>query len=211
MVVAEDSLDAADVFDAWAREGRDVGMARRHLLTGGPVLDGLDLGGARFLDLGCGNGWAAGVAAERGACAVGVDAALGMLMSKAWGSRVGLVRGSFSRLPFAGGVFDVAFSMEALYYAGDVVEALGEAFRVLGEGGVLHVLVDYYEENEASHAWPEMTGVPMHRLSEASWGEAFEAAGFVDVATGRVRVEDDLAADWKATVGSLHVQGSCPV
>lgn len=203
-----DESRVASVFDAWAREGRDEGMERRHALTGGPVLEALSLGeGVSFLDVGCGNGWAARFAARRGACAVGVDVARRMLQKGIQGPRVGLLRARFSDLPFPSSTFQVAFSMEALYYAGSVQAALREVHRVLEPGGGLHALIDYYEENPASLDWPEKTGVRMKRLSEEAWGAQFERAGFVGVETGRVRVEDQEVADWKAEHGSLHVRG----
>lgn len=208
----EQTHDVVRVFDDWAHEGRDEGMAERHLLTAGPVLERLELGpGTRLVDLGTGNGWAAQLAAERGARAVGVDAAQRMLSRARERTRgVGLVRGDFTALPFADGSFDLAFSMEALYYADDLDAALREAVRVLDAGGSLHALIDYYEGNPASQGWPELTGVRMHRLGEDGWARAFERAGFAGVETSRIRADDERVDDWKATHGSLYVRGTRP-
>lgn len=206
----EQTRDVADVFDSWADEGRDEGMAERHWLTAGQVLDAIELGpGRRFLDLGTGNGWAAHFAAEQGALALGLDAAPRMLARARRRTRgVDLALADFTALPLADGSIDVAFSMEALYYAGDLDEALIEAHRVLAPGGRLHALIDYYEGNPASQGWPEKTGVEMHRLSDDEWARSLERAGFADVETRRVRADDDRVDGWKAEHGSLYVAGS---
>ncbi len=202
--------DTARVFDAWAKQGRDEGMQTRHALTGGPVLETLRLEGARFLDLGCGNGWATHAAAHRGATAIGIDIAPTMLQRAHATPRAGYAKATFDALPFPPERFDIAFSMEALYYAPRLDAALQEAHRVIKPGGTLHALIDYYEENPASHGWPDDTGVPMHRLAETEWQHALEQARFHDVRTQRIRVDHDATADWKAQHGTLHVHGTRP-
>lgn len=198
-----------DLFDGWAREGEADDAGRRHATTAGPVLDTIDLGaGTRLLDVGTGNGWAARRAADRGADVVGLDLSPSMLRTaRSRGDGPAYVRGDVETLPFADGAFDVVFSMEAIYYAPDLDRALGEIRRVLGPDGEHHAVIDYYEENEASESWPDDCGVPMHRLSEAGWADRFREAGFVDVASERVRTDGD---DWRATAGSLHVRGRVP-
>lgn len=211
-MASEQTRDVARVFDDWAQADRDEGMAERHLLTARPVLDELDPSpGTRFVDLGTGNGWAARYAAQQGADVVGVDAARAMLAkARSHEPPVPLVQADLTALPFARASFDAAFSMEALYYADPLDQALLEARRVLAPGARLNALVDYYAENEASHGWPEKTGVSMTLLSEAGWAQAFETAGFEDVETARVRSDADVTADWKAEHGSLHVTGIAP-
>lgn len=200
--------EVARVFDEWAQAGRDEGMEDRHGLSARPVLAALDLGeGDRFLDLGAGNAWAAQWAKAAGADSVAVDVSPTML-SRARareGPAPTLALATFEELPFADGVFDLAFSMEALYYADDLGRALAEAARVVADGGEVHALVDYYEENPESLDWPEQTGVDMHRLSEEGWAQAFRQAGLVDVGTERVRADE--GEGWRAEHGSLHVWG----
>lgn len=223
-----------ELFDRWATDGTADEAAARHRRTAGRVLDRTDLGpGDRLLDLGTGNGWACRHAASRfGAEAVGVDLALRMLAlarqhgagpvdgtGQAGAAEVpapSYVRADFAGLPFADASFDACFSMEALYYAADLDAVLADVRRVLRPGTGLHAVVDYYEENEASHGWPEDCGVPMLLLSERGWADAFEAAGFEAVATERVRMEPEegeltMAADaWMVEEGSLHVAGVRP-
>lgn len=205
--------DVADVFDDWARRGRGEGMEEGHRQTVGGLLEDLPLGpGRTFLDLGTGVGWAAADAARRGARSVGVDAAPEMLQrARDRGTDASFLRASFEALPLADDAVDVTFSMEALYYAGDLERALGELHRVTAPGGRVHVLVDYYEENEASEGWPEKTGLPMVRLPEAGWVRALEDAGFDDVEARRLRAEPDRDVEaWKREVGTLYLSASKP-
>lgn len=203
--------DVANVFDDWARRGRAEGMEAGHGQTAGPLLEGLRFeGGVRFLDLGCGNGWAARFAAERGARSRGIDMSREMVdLANAAARKKRLAArfqtGDIADLPFDDGAFDVAWSMEALYYAEDPDEVLREVKRVLATGGTFHMLIDHYEENEASHGWSADLDVPMVLRSEAEWAQAFQMAFFQDVQTARLR--DETADDWKATEGTLYVSG----
>lgn len=204
----------ARTWSAWAEAGRAEGMESRHRVTAGPVLDSLPLNeGTRLLDLGCGNAWASRHAAARGASAVGIDVAPSMLVrARAAGASVALA--SFEHLPFPDATFDLAWSMESLYYATALDRALAEVARVLAPGGSLHTLIDFYEENEASHPWPDEVGVPMHLLSEAAWARCLERAGFDDVRTERVRPPAGAGGPevdaWVHEVGSLYVTGRLP-
>lgn len=203
--------DVADVFDDWARRGRAEGMEAGHGQTAAPLLAALELGpGTVFLDLGCGNGWACRSAADQGATAVGVDASREMVVQaarSAEGLDARFEQADFADLPLVEASVDVAWSMEAVYYAPDPDAVLREVRRVLRPGGVFHMVIDHYEENEASHGWPAETGLPMALRSEPAWAEAFEAAGFTDVRAQRLRTEDPDAAPWKREQGSLHIQG----
>lgn len=207
------AAEAGAVFDAWAREGRDEGMEERHSVTALPVLEAMDLDGVRLLDLGTGTGWAVREAVARRGAGVGVDASPEMLARARdrTGGEAAFVRADLGALPFQGGAFGAAFSMEAMYYAADLGQALSEVRRVLEPGAAFHALVDYYEENEASHGWPELTGLEMHLLPEAGWVEAFTAAGFVEAGAERiVAPEGAEVAEWKKELGSLHVWGRVP-
>lgn len=209
--------DVADLFDDWARTGRAEGMEKGHALTALHLLDGLRFeGGVRFLDLGCGNGWAARFAAERGARSRGVDVSREMVdranaLAKKKNLPARFQVGDFEELPFDDGSFDVAWSMEALYYAPDPDEVLREVHRVLQPGGTFHLLIDHYAENEASLSWPEDTGVPMVRRSAAEWAAAFQQAWFQDIKVARLRADPDaIRRDedlWKVTEGTLYVSG----
>jgi len=95
--------------------------------------------GTRYLDVGCGSGMAAEMAATRGAQVTGIDAAESMLSIAR--SRVpggDFRRGDLQALPFGDASFDAVTGFNSLQYAGDPVAALREAGRVTApEGSVV--------------------------------------------------------------------------
>ncbi|MFB6297415.1 MAG: class I SAM-dependent methyltransferase [Salinirussus sp.] len=176
-------MAAREEFDAWAADGRDRGMERRHWHTAKNALSRMPVeDGDTVLDLGTGSGYVlralrktAGI--EQG---YGLDASPEMLRNAASytdDSWIGFLRGDFGALPFPAGAVDHVFSMEAFYYARDPHRALKEVERVLGPGGTFYCAVDYYEENEHTHDWAEMVTVDMTRWSRVDYREAFRTAG----------------------------------
>lgn len=205
-----------DVFEDWAERGRAEGMAESHTPFVRPVFERLPLppDGA-YLDIGCGNGytvrWAAEAAPE--GRAVGIDVSPRMI-DRARELSAGIPNAEFHRAsfpdghPLEPGSFDVIYSMEVFYYLPDLDAGLTEVRGLLRPGGVFACQVDYYEENEASHSWPEDMGVEMRLLGEADWREAFERAGLEVTDQFRVRLpEDEASEEWKAVEGSLVTLG----
>jgi demethylmenaquinone methyltransferase/2-methoxy-6-polyprenyl-1,4-benzoquinol methylase len=97
--------------------------------------------GERVLDLACGSGDLAAVAAERGVRVVGLDFSAGMLRAaRQRRLACALVRGDALALPFADGVLDAVVSGFALRNFVDVGAALAECARVLRRGGRLALL-----------------------------------------------------------------------
>jgi len=182
-----------ETFDRWAEEGRDAELEREHVDVVKQVIAAMQLRpGERVLDLGCGNGWATRLIAQAnaGVQAIGVDASPKMI-ERAESLHSNTIRaryelGTFEKVDFKDGHFDRVFSMEALYYATDLAQAIRECFRVLKPGGSVETLVDYYSESAASEPWSKVMGLALHRLSESGWREAFEQAGFAPVTTARV-------------------------
>src|SRR5215469_6790048 len=87
--------------------------------------------GSLYLDVGCGAGLAAQLAAERGAQVAGIDAAQGMLAI----ARRRVPHGDFRQadleeIPFASDTFDVVTGFNSFQFAGDPGAALREARRV---------------------------------------------------------------------------------
>ncbi|MEF8773485.1 MAG: class I SAM-dependent methyltransferase [Halobacteriales archaeon] len=177
-------MSVREEFDAWARDGRDRGMERRHWHTARHVLSRMPIeDGDSVLDLGTGSGYAARAMRSAGgaARAVGLDGAPEMARNAQEytdDAAVEFVVGAFGALPFADGGFDHAFSMEAFYYAEDPRETLSEVRRVLAPGGTFHCAVNYYEANVHSHDWQENVAVEMTRWSAREYREAFRGAGF---------------------------------
>ena len=92
------------------------------------LLDRADVGAdTRLLDVGCGAGDALAIARERGADAVGVDTEPTAATGRA-------VRGDAATLPLRDGSVDVLLA-ECVLCLTDLPTALGEARRVLNDGG----------------------------------------------------------------------------
>lgn len=150
----------------------------------------------RTLEVGCGTGyWLRHLEAGlRGA--TGIDPSMGMLQAgRRAGTVLPMVRAPGEALPFAGGVFDLVFSVNVAHHMDDFPASVAESARVLRPGGVLAVigmrppgpgdgwyLYDYFdgarERDRARYPLEEAVGARM--------GEA----GFVEIAVAEVeRIE----------------------
>ena len=164
--------------------------------SNGELLDALGVrAGTRFLDVATGPGYVAGVAARRGAHAVGIDFAQAMVdeARRAY-PEVEFQRGSADALPFPDSSFDaVGISFGLLHFA-DPDKALAEAFRVLKSGGKAAFTVWAAPDRavgfgfvlKAVEAYGRMDvsmppGPPFTRFSD--WNEcdrALRAVGFIE-------------------------------
>ncbi len=92
--------------------------------------------GTRLLDVGCGPGLAAQLAAKRGAHVAGLDAAEASLEIARERTPEGDFRaGEMENLPWPDNTFDAVTGFNAFQYAANVVNALREARRVARPGG----------------------------------------------------------------------------
>lgn len=92
--------------------------------------------GTWLLDVGCGPGLAAQLAAQRGAHVAGLDAAEASLEIACERTPEGDFRaGEMEDLPWPDNTFDVVTGFNAFQYGADVVNALREARRVARPGG----------------------------------------------------------------------------
>lgn len=196
-------------FDEWADDGRGEAMEQGHGDVVRQVLARLALRpGQRVLDLGCGTGWATRLLAEAapGVQAIGVDVSPRMVARSeeltSLRIRARYECCAFEALGFRDASFDLAFSMEALYYALDLSGALRELARVLKPGAEAHVVIDYYEGRPGTESWPERMQLALQSLSEEAWGAAFTSAGFTSVETEHV-------VDTRPSVDEDFQAGSC--
>jgi len=87
--------------------------------------------GSNVLDVGCGSGYAAQIAAEKGASVYGIDAAEPMIVIARTRVPDGDFRvGDLEDLPYPDAQFDLVTGFNAFQYAGNPVRALAEARRV---------------------------------------------------------------------------------
>jgi SAM-dependent methyltransferase len=97
--------------------------------------------GTRYLDVGCGAGRAAQIAAARGAQVFGIDAAEALLEIARRRTPNGDFRqGDLEDLPFDDRSFDVVTGFNSLQYAGNSGVALGEARRLTKPDGIVVVM-----------------------------------------------------------------------
>jgi SAM-dependent methyltransferase len=96
--------------------------------------------GAHLLDVGCGAGTTAQVAAASGVRASGIDAAEAMIaVARERHPQSDFHVGDMEALPFADATFDVVTGFNAFQYAANPVVALAEAARVTRAGGLVAI------------------------------------------------------------------------
>jgi len=218
--------DVEKLFNDWARSGRAEGMEKRHFPRAISALNAMDfMRGSKLIDVGCGNGWATRWLRERTGAngyVAGIDLSPQMVASAQELSKgisnIEYHCASFTNLPWPDNHFDHGFSMEAIYYAADAIEALKEIRRILRVRGTFTMCIDFFEENALSHSWPQDVDVEMVRLSQAGWESAFEDAGFKVLNSWRcldpTPLPDDFPpekreaeAHFRKEIGSLAVTG----
>jgi SAM-dependent methyltransferase len=205
-------LPVQALFDRWADSGRAEGMEAGHTPTAQEAFERLGLApGESYLDIGCGNGYSVRWAAERDDSirATGMDLSPQMIVRAREQStqhpNTRFIHAPFPLPMLRDDAFNAIFSMEVFYYLPDLNVGLREVARLLAPGGRFVCIVDFYEENTASHSWPEDVGVPMNLLPESMWRTAMTYAGLEVLEQTRLRhpLPEGEAPSWKQTEGSL--------
>ena len=194
-----------DVFGEWAEIGKDRGMEDSHAIAVNEMInfalkERLEIGEKfSFLDLGCGNGWVARLAANNALCrqSIGIDGAQQMISNAQ--SRGGKTKYILADINTFNSLekYDVIHSMEVLYYLEnplDVVKRISDSW--LNKNGRLIVGLDHYYENKDSHSWQEEIDTPMLMLKAAEWVQMFKKAGLNEVETWY----SNKHADWNGTL-----------
>jgi SAM-dependent methyltransferase len=164
------------------------------------VLRELNLGaGTTLLDIGCGSGYAARMAAALGATVTGIDITAELIEI----ARVRLPPGHFrvagmDALPFEDGTFDAAVGFNAFQFADDPTQAIREASRVTKLKGLVAATTFAEPERNESTALnsaleplrDRATAAPKHLPYELSTPGGLEAlltkASLVPVTSGEV-------------------------
>jgi SAM-dependent methyltransferase len=163
--------------ELWGARARD--WAELNEPAWRPVFEAvIELAGAapckRFLDIGCGSGGALSLAARKGAEVTGLDASANLVAIARERLPDALIEiGEMEELPFADQTFDIVTGINSFQFAGDVVNALREAGRVLRREGTFVTLL-WGKREECELVWgtagtvfallpPERPGAPPSR------------------------------------------------
>jgi ubiquinone/menaquinone biosynthesis C-methylase UbiE len=179
----------------------------------------------RLLDVCCGPGYGAGMAAAEGLGAVGIDLAPAMVQEARKRFRAAEFReGDAENLDFPAGSFDAVICAFGLLHLTDSALAMAEAFRVLGAGGRYAFTVWCQPEKarllalaleavtkHADMSVPLPAAPPMFQFSDPSVARAsLERAGFAEVALEAITIEfvgrsPEDVFDWldKSTVRTM--------
>ena len=164
--------------------------------------------GERVLDVGCGTGNAALLAARAGAAVTGIDPAARLLevarrRLAAEGLEGSFVLGDAQTLPFRDGEFDAVLSAFAVIFAADAERALSEALRVLTPAG--RVLLSVWLPGGALQA---LSDVVITAVGAALGTEILQFPWHDQTAVGRLAAK--LGASVRAREGEVVFSWSSP-
>jgi SAM-dependent methyltransferase len=129
----------ARLWGAQARDWADL-QEVQHRPAYEAIMNRYAAAGTAVLDVGCGSGMAAGIAADKGARVCGIDAAEALLAIARERVPDGDFRaGDMEELPFPDAMFDLVTGFNAFQYAGNPMRALAEAGRVSKPGA--HIVI----------------------------------------------------------------------
>ena len=207
---------AREVFDDWAQDHHADGMERHHRPRVEQAWRSLEPSSGDYLEVGVGNGYGirhmATTLFAKARC-VGIDLSPHMIERTreltAGLDNVRLECANFLEwTPANGQQFDLIFSMEVFYYFPDMQRGIEHATSLLRPGGTLMVLVNYYTEHVASHAWPKDLDTPMTLWSAEEYREGFRRAGLVDIRQDFYEDPPDIAEP--GDPGTLATRGRLP-
>lgn len=195
-------------FNRWAEDGRGDDLEEHHRPIVEPTLALMELQPTdRVLDVGCGNGWLCRMLARLVAKGrvVGIDVSDEMVRRARTASsafpNVEFLAGGADEIPWQDDFFTKVISVESAYYWPDPASGIREIYRVLGAGGSVWILINYYVENPHAHQWGSQLEVPTHLLSTDQWSQFLRAAGFTDV--GHRQIPDPSPVPKGYTGGSF--------
>jgi SAM-dependent methyltransferase len=124
--------------EAWAR----IQQHTSRTSWAAVLADLAPVAGRNLLDVGCGAGGFAALAAREGATVTGIDAALAMVEhARRLVPGASFQTGELEDLPYADGSFDAVTGFNSFQYAADPATALREAARVTAPGGQVVTMI----------------------------------------------------------------------
>jgi len=176
-------------FNRWAKQGRGESMERGHARIAETIWERMELSAAdRILDLGCGEGWACRLLAQRapqGCLILGVDISDEMIRlarekSRAF-SNVTYHRSQAQEIPTLSDYFTKIVSIEAFYYFQRQDEVLRELFRIMQPGGQLYLLLCLFEDDPKDRKWFEDVSLPVNKRAIHEYKNMVQRNGWIEV------------------------------
>jgi SAM-dependent methyltransferase len=205
--------------ELWSAQARNWAnfLERYHTPLYKSVFDRIGISrGTQLLDVGCGAGLAAQLAAQRGAQATGIDVAPAFIEIARERVPDGDFRvGDMEELPFAEASFDMVTGFNSFQHTASPVAALKEAKRVAREGGRVAIVI-WGRPEDCDHA-PVMAAIrallpplppgasgPLERSEPGRLEALLEQVGLTTGESGEIASTFDWPDDetaWKA-IGS---------
>ena len=178
--------EAVDVFDSWAKTGKDEGMKKNHFPAFQEIKKIIKDGhkGQKkntLADVGCGNGWATDNLEKEKyiSQAFGYDGSLNMIKK---------AQANYPDITFSQGdlnfwspnqKFDIIYSMEVIYYLKSPEKFIQECYKNwLNPGGMFIAGIDHYSENLESLSRPSDLRVEMKTKTTKQWKNILEENQF---------------------------------
>tara|TARA_Y100000814_G_scaffold111490_1_gene78896 strand:- start:221 stop:841 length:621 start_codon:yes stop_codon:yes gene_type:complete len=193
-----------DTFNNWAAEDKDLKMQKGHENAVDRMFELINertkifKSPFKFLDIGCGNGWAVRKALELENCILseGVDGAPEMIRkAKDQDKRsTYYLEDIESWEPLK--KYDIIFSMEVFYYFKNPSQIISKLSKYLEKGGLLIIGIDHYAENTQTLNWDKEYNISTNTFSIQNWKDFLINAGLKDVFYHQHGAKED----WKGTL-----------
>ena len=178
-------------YNRWARWGLGKQLEGHHRGIIENMLAKMRLSsGEQILDLGCGEGMASRLLAERAgerSRVLGVDIADQMIQNARFRSKgysnLSFERASAGHLPCQANAFDEVLSVECFYYFKNQEAVLKELWRVLKPGGWLFIVICLHKDNPDAFAEIDEVAMPVHNRSAAEYRAMLSRGGWSEVET----------------------------
>ena len=175
---------AINVFNNWAKTGKDEGMKKNHFpafLEVKKLIKKHSKNKAILADVGCGNGWGTENLNNEEFIdrAIGYDGSSNMIKK----AKKNYPNTHFFNMDLNSWTpketFDVIYSMEVIYYLDSPSEFIKNCYQKwLNQGGLFICAIDHYQENKESLTWPNDLSVNMQTKTSDQWKNILEENNF---------------------------------
>ena len=191
-------------FNQWALDGRGAELESHHLAFVESTIELMAIQPRdRCLEVGCGEGWASRLLAQRvpEGSVVGLDVSDEMVRNarakSAACENLMFILGEAEDIPWQDSFFSKVLCVESFYYYEDPEKALREIYRVSSPGGSVWIVNHLSKENELSLRWLQELNVPVQLLSAEEYERLFENCGFAGFSHRMIPDRSPLPEDFR--------------